>query len=267
MGLQTSLWRGCPIRRSPDHSLLAAPRGLSQPSTSFIGSRCQGIHRAPFLARRLDLSNSTKPAGSTSSPTCTALSPCRAGPRARGLLVCLFLSSLLALHTATSPAPVSGRAGRRCLLNYSVFVKVRRVAESLGTRSSRLHTGLLPGPGPAATTASPAVFPRFSVFSKVRAARAQKWARRPSSPRGREGRSSIRLCDWRLLVADGRSFLLSGVPAARSRRRAPRGPSIYQLGRRACNPPAPPVRASLRGVEPRGFEPLTSAVQRRRSPS
>ena len=27
----------------------AAPRGLSQPSTSFIGSRCQGIHRVPLL--------------------------------------------------------------------------------------------------------------------------------------------------------------------------------------------------------------------------
>src|ERR1700681_3941629 len=49
---------GCPIRRSPDQSLLAAPRGLSQPSTSFIGSWCQGIHRAPLLARRLDLSTS-----------------------------------------------------------------------------------------------------------------------------------------------------------------------------------------------------------------
>src|SRR5436305_8381216 len=49
---------GCPIRRSPDHSLLAAPRGLSQPSTSFIGSWCQGIHRALLLARRLDLSTS-----------------------------------------------------------------------------------------------------------------------------------------------------------------------------------------------------------------
>ena len=49
---------GCPIRTSPDHSLLAAPRGLSQPSTSFIGSWCQGIHRAPLLARRLDLSTS-----------------------------------------------------------------------------------------------------------------------------------------------------------------------------------------------------------------
>src|SRR5438105_2702276 len=30
-------------------ALLAAPRGLSQPPTSFIGSWCQGIHRAPLL--------------------------------------------------------------------------------------------------------------------------------------------------------------------------------------------------------------------------
>ena len=28
----------------------AAPRGLSQPSTSFIGSRCQGIHRVLFVS-------------------------------------------------------------------------------------------------------------------------------------------------------------------------------------------------------------------------
>jgi hypothetical protein len=28
---------------------LAAPRGLSQPPTSFFGSWCQGIHRAPLL--------------------------------------------------------------------------------------------------------------------------------------------------------------------------------------------------------------------------
>ena len=58
MGHLASPRWGCPIRRSPDHSLLAAPRGFSQPSTSFIGSWCQGIHRAPLLARRLDLSNS-----------------------------------------------------------------------------------------------------------------------------------------------------------------------------------------------------------------
>ena len=39
---------GCPIRRSPDQSLLAAPRGLSQPTTSFIASWCQGIHQMPL---------------------------------------------------------------------------------------------------------------------------------------------------------------------------------------------------------------------------
>ena len=39
---------GCPIRRSPDQSPLAAPRGLSQRATSFIASRRQGIRRMPF---------------------------------------------------------------------------------------------------------------------------------------------------------------------------------------------------------------------------
>ena len=39
---------GCPIRRSPDRSLLAAPRGLTQRATSFIASRRQGIHQMPF---------------------------------------------------------------------------------------------------------------------------------------------------------------------------------------------------------------------------
>ncbi len=41
---------GCPIRKSPDQSLLAAPRGLSQPSTSFIASSTQGIHRLLLVA-------------------------------------------------------------------------------------------------------------------------------------------------------------------------------------------------------------------------
>ena len=41
---------GCPIRRSSDQSLFAAPRGLSQRTTSFIASQRQGIHRTPFLA-------------------------------------------------------------------------------------------------------------------------------------------------------------------------------------------------------------------------
>jgi hypothetical protein len=40
---------GFPIRISPDQSLLAAPRGFSQPATSFIASMHQGIHRTPLL--------------------------------------------------------------------------------------------------------------------------------------------------------------------------------------------------------------------------
>ena len=50
---------GCPIRRFPDHSLLAAPQDFSQPVTSFFASRCQGIHQMPFR-RLIQLSNHTQ---------------------------------------------------------------------------------------------------------------------------------------------------------------------------------------------------------------
>ena len=41
---------GCPIRKSPDQSLLAAPRGLSQLATSFIAILRQVILRTPLVA-------------------------------------------------------------------------------------------------------------------------------------------------------------------------------------------------------------------------
>ena len=40
---------GFPIRKSPDQCLLAAPRSLSQLSTSFFASDCLGIHHTPFV--------------------------------------------------------------------------------------------------------------------------------------------------------------------------------------------------------------------------
>ena len=43
---------GCPIRRSPDQSLLPTPRGLSQGATSFIAFTRQGIHQMPFSRLR-----------------------------------------------------------------------------------------------------------------------------------------------------------------------------------------------------------------------
>ena len=39
---------GCPIRKSMDQSVFAAPHGLSQRITSFIASQRQGIHRMPL---------------------------------------------------------------------------------------------------------------------------------------------------------------------------------------------------------------------------
>ena len=47
---------GCPIRKSSDHRVLPPPRSLSQGATSFIASRCQGIHQMPFsFARELSI--------------------------------------------------------------------------------------------------------------------------------------------------------------------------------------------------------------------
>ena len=59
----------------------AAPRGLSQPLTSFIGSWCQGIHRAPLLtwpqrcSRPLCSSQGTGRRRGGSSRTCSERAP------------------------------------------------------------------------------------------------------------------------------------------------------------------------------------------------
>ena len=40
---------GCPIQISADQGLLAAPRGVSPLAASFVGCKCLGIRRMPFL--------------------------------------------------------------------------------------------------------------------------------------------------------------------------------------------------------------------------
>jgi hypothetical protein len=47
---QRPIGPGCPIRRSMDQRLLAPPHGFSQRATSFIASRCRGIHQMPLGA-------------------------------------------------------------------------------------------------------------------------------------------------------------------------------------------------------------------------
>ncbi len=198
-GLQASPWRGCPIRTSPDQSLLAAPRGLSQPSTSFIGSWCQGIHRAPLLARRLDLSNPPSRQDQCSYKT---------------LLSVQFCTSL-GLEVPNVCI---------CLLNYSSILQVR-----------------------------------------FRPERAQKRARHPSSHSG-HGKSSATYA-----VGDSslRMIRLSSGPREHTRQAtaSARAPRTSTISRRLRSVQVTLFLAAPRGVEPRGFEPLTSAVQRRRSPN
>ncbi len=50
---------GFPIRASRDHSLSAAPPGLSQLTTPFIASPCRGIHLLPLVAWSLLSCNTT----------------------------------------------------------------------------------------------------------------------------------------------------------------------------------------------------------------
>jgi hypothetical protein len=109
-GHPTSLGWGCPIRTSPDHSLLATPRGFSQPSTSFIGSWCQGIHRAPLLARRLDLSNSPsrQDQRSQKKPCFHLLCSTRLGSKQQPVSVC---STTLRFFRYTTSALASASRG------------------------------------------------------------------------------------------------------------------------------------------------------------
>src|SRR5947207_4863526 len=54
--------RGFPIRKSSDQSSFAAPRSLSQRTTSFIASQHQGIHQMP-LSRLIVLIINAHPFG------------------------------------------------------------------------------------------------------------------------------------------------------------------------------------------------------------
>ena len=192
MGHLASPRWGCPIRRSPDHSLLAAPRGLSQPSTSFIGSWCQGIHRAPLLARRLDLSTS----------------PSRQDQRS------LYKKTLAQDLLSVCPE-------RLYLLNYSSILQVRE--------------------------------PRGEAQKKPDVRRATTATREVVN-------TDYAIIDSRLRMVRFSSKVLRS--RARQRPLRARESSLYPTCTQARK-----SSACFLAVEPRGFEPLTSAVQRRRSPN
>jgi hypothetical protein len=63
---------GCPIRRSMDQSLFAAPHGFSQRITSFFACACQGIHQMPlrhFIVLIANAHQLVRPQGANSRAT------------------------------------------------------------------------------------------------------------------------------------------------------------------------------------------------------
>jgi hypothetical protein len=69
---------------------LTTPRGLSRPPTSFIGSWCQGIHRAPLktwpqmLASTVQFSNNNQPPATPNPKDPSTPGPATEGPRPHG---------------------------------------------------------------------------------------------------------------------------------------------------------------------------------------
>src|ERR1700675_4414722 len=74
---QCSHWLDSSIRKSPDHRLLASPRGLSQLATSFIAYLCQGIHTHALSSLTIKFTLNTeyldkKPVASSQKPESAA---------------------------------------------------------------------------------------------------------------------------------------------------------------------------------------------------
>ncbi len=129
--LDTAEAVGCPIRKSSDQGLLAAPRSLSQRATSFIASQCQGIHQMPFLRLILEAYSAArrnKPARDLSRHKMLHnTSPFQ------DRTSCVLGHSLIALHIVQDPnAPKRVEPSRKHPFPRRKSVSVRRDAPAAG---------------------------------------------------------------------------------------------------------------------------------------
>ena len=74
---------GFPIQKSTDQSPLSAPRSLSQSVTSFIASRCQGIHQMPFSHLRVNPCADTRSSHGTLSTHRNVVRRSQSRPKAK----------------------------------------------------------------------------------------------------------------------------------------------------------------------------------------
>ena len=144
---------GCPIRRPPDRSPLAAPRGFSQRAASFVASWRQGIHQVPLLP--------STPAGGNRARPRPPWGEAGAGRR----------------RPAGATVPTKSSAPRR----------PARAARPAPARSLARSPAPTAGAGadPPAPARAPSLSPRHHLtMSKQRRARAPRGARRgpPGGP-------------------------------------------------------------------------------------
>ena len=82
--IPTYVGMGCPIRKSADQRFYAAPRGLSQPCTSFLAAPCQGIHPVPLITLLIGLAQHPL------TPALTSLLPTIINNNTGSYLPCYF---------------------------------------------------------------------------------------------------------------------------------------------------------------------------------
>ena len=188
---------GCPIRRSSDQCLVAAPRCVSPLPTSFIGTQCQGIHRMPSVLLLLSPVMPTPP-----SPRPTPVLPMRRTGRgsrrlpvphqpARSLGGTAPASAQGVSFNASLSSPPSKKGGpmrrQRTRRVVSSVVKVQNPPPPLqeetdpvrGVSSDPSPTVYPLPPAPASSTPEGAGCGNYPVREDVR-----EHARRPGTPEG-----------------------------------------------------------------------------------
>ena len=150
---------GCPIRKSAVQRLLAPHHGLSQRATSFIASRCRGIHQMPLGACSLEISRRDKPHAELSlsihtlcagapvprpAPlkTSEAMAPFPRGKSRAGKADATVTSFTMSTNRARDASPLEGQA-------------LRKIPRTRLNRSSRSASGALVGGGERIRTADP----------------------------------------------------------------------------------------------------------------
>ena len=227
---------GFPIRKFPDQSLFAAPRNLSQRTTSFIASQRQGIHQIPL--RHL----------------IALIAKARSFPRA---------SPASFRPRVSSKKPPIGKSAANSRFGAKRPVLLQTHPGTLAV-SQRIHDWLLEGSGDREGASSTKNSPEFLSRTPSRLRSSTECA---SSSQCQISQKDQTTHDRRLFVFIGRPFRPFPLEARPWRSQAKLINRIGSFFRHRLALSPPPARSRAKLVEPDGIEPTTSCLQSTRSPN